>query len=159
MYIKIAGELRNGTRSRCLRPKSRQAVGNKSARRPVPCLLARDNRLVLFNTSREAKMKYVGLITASALLLASISSAASSKAGSPSADQQSLQGVQEFCSTIVGSADFPLLNWGECISFNVVSERGFRIAFCKAVREGADGMTFEDLGFADFADCVVNLEI
>jgi hypothetical protein len=102
-------------------------------------------------------MKRIGPITAAALLLAPMSSAAGAQQGSPGENRNYVHQVQDFCTEIVGSDDFPGLNWGECMSFNVVSEDGFRTAFCKALREGQDG-GLESWGFEDFDDCVQNLE-
>jgi hypothetical protein len=102
-------------------------------------------------------MKRIGLIAGATLLVASVPSAASAEGGSPGANRDYIEEVQQLCSEIVGSQEFPLLNWGECMSFNVVSEQGFRTAFCKALREGAEGNTLESFGFEDFDDCIRNL--
>lgn len=103
-------------------------------------------------------MKRISLMMATVLPLASICSAANAQAGSPGANREYVQAVQAFCRNIVGSPSFPTLNWGECMSFNVVSEEGFIAHFCDGLREGGLG-TLEDFGFADYSDCVRNLEL
>jgi len=102
-------------------------------------------------------MKRIGLAQAAALLLAPMSFSASAQQGAPGANREYILAVQGLCTEIVGSPEFPLLNWGECMSFNTVSEQGFRTAFCKALREGADG-GLGAYGLDDFDDCVGNLE-
>ena len=101
-------------------------------------------------------MKRIWLIAAAALVLAPMTSAAQAQAGSPGANRDNIQAVQEFCSSIVGVGQFADLNWGECMSFNVVSEEGIRAHICDGLREGGLG-TLEEFGFDSYADCVQNL--
>lgn len=98
-------------------------------------------------------MKLAGIVSAAALVCASTSSPSIAE---PSANHDYIQAVQEFCSTIVGVGQFATLSWGECMSFNVVSEQGFRAHFCDALREGGLG-TLEDYGFDSYSDCIRNL--
>ena len=102
-------------------------------------------------------MKPLFLLAAASLVLGTMPSTANAQAGSPGANREYIQLVQSFCSTIVGSAEYPLLNWGECMSFNVVSAEGFIAKFCGALREGAEG-GYEAFGFEDYDDCIRNLE-
>ena len=102
-------------------------------------------------------MKPLFLVAAASLVLGTMPSAANAQAGSPGANREYIELVQSFCSTIVGSAGFPGLNWGECLSFNVVSAQGFISIFCDSLREGAHG-GYEAFGFEDYDDCIRNLE-
>ena len=100
-------------------------------------------------------MRRLGLMMAGVLAFAQMSSVANAE---PSANHDYLQLVHEFCTDVIASGELPGLSFGECVSFNVVSEQGFTPHFCDALREGAGG-TLEDYGFDSYADCVRNLEL
>jgi hypothetical protein len=57
----------------------------------------------------------------------------------------------EFCYDLIASGDFPDLNLGECMSFNIVPEQGFAAHFCDFLRET------DQLGDVTYAECVRNL--
>jgi len=101
-------------------------------------------------------MKVIRALTVASILLAATAPGANAE-GDPGATRDYIQAVQAFCSTIVGTGAFETLNWGECMSFNVVSEDGFITHFCDALREGGLG-TLDDYGFDSYNDCVQNLE-
>jgi hypothetical protein len=75
-----------------------------------------------------------------------------------SAAAQSNNGVNaellEFCEELVASGDFPGLNFGECMSFNLTPEPGFQAHFCDFLREGG---LYEDYGVTSYSDCIRNL--
>ena len=102
-------------------------------------------------------MRVIRSFAIASLLLAATATAGNAE-GNPGANRDYIQAVQAFCSSIVGTGAFETLNFGECMSFNVVSLEGFRTHFCDALREGALG-TLEDYGFDSYSDCVQNLEL
>ena len=97
-------------------------------------------------------MKRTWLITAGALVLASVSSAANSEAG---ANHDYMQEVHQFCTGLIASGALPNLNYGECVSYNVVSIDGAKAHVCDELLETG---VLEDY-FDDFSDCVRNIEL
>ena len=59
--------------------------------------------------------------------------------------------VLEFCYNLIASGLFPDLNLGECVSFNIVPEKGFEPHFCDFLRET------DQLGDMTYAECVRSL--
>ena len=56
--------------------------------------------------------------------------------------------VLELCYSLIESGIFPDLNLGECVSFNIVSDKGFAPHFCDFLRET------DQLGDMTYAECV-----
>lgn len=96
-------------------------------------------------------MKLIKAMVATALLAA----AAAAPIMPASAEQGNNNGanaeLQQFCTDLIASGDFPGLNRGECMSFNIVPEAGYKAHFCDLLRE-TDAL--EDWGYDSFAECV-----
>ena len=54
----------------------------------------------------------------------------------------------EFCYDLIASGLFPDLNLGECVSFNIVPDKGFGPHFCDYLRET------DQLGDMSYSECV-----
>ena len=59
----------------------------------------------------------------------------------------------EFCYDLIASGIFPGLTVGECVSYNLSSDSGFKTRFCDMLR---DTGTFDDYGYTSYSDCVRN---
>jgi hypothetical protein len=103
------------------------------------------------------KILMVGSLLLSTLAGPTVSPA-SAQQGSPGANRDYQRLVHDYCEAVIASGDLPTLNYGECESFNVVSDNGFKTHFCDALREGA-GATLEDYGFTSYSDCIRNLQL
>ncbi len=94
-------------------------------------------------------MKRISLLIA-ATVLALPAAAPAAPSPAPSAENRELQ---EFCYALIASEEYPSLNLGECMSYNSVSEPGFKSHFCDLLRETH---TLADWGFTTYSDCVKN---
>lgn len=56
--------------------------------------------------------------------------------------------LREFCENLIASGEFPRLNFGECISFNITPDQGFVAHLCDFLRET------DALGDMTYAECV-----
>lgn len=95
-----------------------------------------------------------------ALLVVAIALAVPAPVLPMSAAAQDNRGVNadllEFCAALVESGDFPGLNFGECMSFNLTPAAGFQAHLCDYIRE-AD--LYEEFGVTSYSDCIRNLEL
>jgi hypothetical protein len=100
-------------------------------------------------------MKITSTLVATATLFAA-STAAVTPAIAGHADNKGANAeLQQLCTDLIASGDFPGLNRGECMSFNLTPDAGWRAHVCDLYRETTGFGEGED--FASYSDCVRNI--
>lgn len=61
----------------------------------------------------------------------------------------------QFCADLIDSGTYPSLKLGECTSFNLTPDQGFRAHLCDYIR-GND--LWAEFGVTSFSDCVRNVQ-
>lgn len=100
-------------------------------------------------------MKRISLLVAAFVTAVSFSGAA---VAAPASAQDRPPAVNEFrqaCHDLIATGEFPTMNFGECLSFDVTADpQGFKAHLCDAILETAD---LADLGFTSYSDCIRNI--
>lgn len=100
-------------------------------------------------------MKAVRLLTMAAIgaacLLSPVAPAVAAPSGSN--NQGANAELLDFCYGLIASGIFPSLTLGECMSYNLSSDAGFKAHFCDFLRETG---AFGDYGYTSYSDCVRN---
>jgi len=103
-------------------------------------------------------MKAFRLLTALALVAGSLGSPAVSEPAAPPAtsnNKGSNAELLQFCADLIDSGEFPALQLGECMSFNLTPDQGFKAHLCDYIRSNN---LWEDFGVTSFSDCVRNVQ-
>lgn len=81
-------------------------------------------------------MKTIKLFAAGALILGALASPLAAPALANGTNAQDTNGpLLDFCYGLIESGNFPDLNLGECMAFNLTPDPGFKALFCDYLRE------------------------
>ena len=90
-----------------------------------------------------------GLIAVTLFVSAAVSGGAPAAAQATPSQGNNAQ-VLEFCYSLIASGNFPDLNLGECMAFNLTPDPGFKALFCDYLRETGQ---LEDAGVT-YSQCI-----
>jgi hypothetical protein len=99
------------------------------------------------------------LMMALALTASSITTPALADPAAPpptSNNQGANAELLQFCADLIASNQFPELVLGECTSFNLTPDAGFRAHLCDYIRSND---LWEDFGVTSYSDCVRNVQL
>ncbi len=99
-------------------------------------------------------MKLIDALVAAAIVLSAGVAPTSSAIAGQTTNNGANAGLLQFCQELIASGLYPTASLGECMSFNLTSDSGFKAHFCDLLRE-TDG--YADFGFTSFSDCIRNL--
>ena len=101
-------------------------------------------------------MKIVRMLTMAALCAACLMTPAAPLAAAARRFQQPGANAEllDFCYGLIASGVYPSLNLGECMSYNLTSDAGFKTHFCDLLRETGP---LGDYGYTSYSDCVRNI--
>ena len=99
-------------------------------------------------------MKRISLLVAALVTALAFSSVPVAAAGSAERPPE-VNGFQQVCYDLIASGEFPTMNFGECLSFDVTADpEGFKAHLCDAIAENGE---LADLGLTSYSDCVRNI--
>jgi hypothetical protein len=103
---------------------------------------------------QEAIMKRISLLVTALVTVVSFSGVpvtAPASAQSP----PDVSEFQQVCYDLIATGEFPGMNFGECLSFDVTADpQGFKAHLCDAIAENGE---LADLGFSSYSDCIRNI--
>ena len=94
-----------------------------------------------------------GLVAAAVTVSAAVTPAAPALAQATPSQGANAE-LFEFCYDLIESGEFPGLNLGECMSFNLAPEAGFKAHLCDFLRETGG---LEEAGLT-YSECVRTVE-